>query len=135
MSQFINPLVGGILIGLAATLLLLFKGKIFGITGIVAGLFKAPSRDSYWRGAIILGLLTGSYFVSLILPTYFDYEVKASITKMIVAGFLVGFGTRLGSGCTSGHGVCGLPQLSLRSLSATIVFMSAGVLTVFIFGA
>jgi uncharacterized membrane protein YedE/YeeE len=134
MNQFMNPLLGGVLIGLAATLLLLFKGKIFGITGILAGLFNKYTSDTYWRIAIVLGLLSGSYFTSIFFPEFFDYQINSSTTKMIIAGFLVGFGTRLGSGCTSGHGVCGLPRFSIRSLIATLTFMGAGILTVYIFG-
>lgn len=135
MNQFFSPLIGGIIIGLAATLLLLFKGRIFGITGILAGLFEKTGRDTVWRLAIILGLISGSYMVSLFAPEFFDYEVKTSSMQMIVAGFLVGFGTRLGSGCTSGHGVCGLPRLSVRSLCATATFMIFGIITVYFVGA
>ena len=127
-------LIGGLIIGLAATLLLLLKGRIFGITGIVAGILTKPSGDSAWRVSIIAGLLVGSWVVSLFSPSLFEYRFDTPLIWMAIAGFLVGFGTRLGSGCTSGHGVCGLPRLSLRSLLATATFMLAGIITVYFRG-
>ncbi|MAZ47986.1 MAG: YeeE/YedE family protein [Halobacteriovoraceae bacterium] len=125
-------LVGGVIIGLSATLLLLLNGRIFGVTGIVAGLFNRPGPDLIWRSAIVLGLVLGSWLLSYVAPELFIYEFKTPLPVMALAGFLVGFGTRLGSGCTSGHGVCGLPRLSLRSMAATGVFMGFGILTVYL---
>ncbi len=132
---FVGPLIGGILIGLAASLLLLFQGRIFGITGIIAGCLSTSFKEAGWRWMIVLGLITGSFFVSLIDSSYFDYTFPASTGRMVVAGLLVGFGTRLGSGCTSGHGVCGLARLSIRSIVATLMFMFTGMVTVWIMGA
>lgn len=129
-----NALWGGVLIGLAATLLLLFKGRIFGVTGIVAGLLQKPNSDTSWRVAVVAGLMLGSFIMFQVNPHLFNYEFNTPLPLMALGGFLVGFGTRLGSGCTSGHGVCGLPRLSPRSLVATGVFMGFGILTVYIIG-
>ncbi len=134
MHEFLPPLIGGILIGLAASLLLLFKGRIFGITGILFGTITKNSLERNWRLAIIAGLLTGGFFVYQFDSSYFDYEFNSSLSQMAIAGFLVGLGTRLGSGCTSGHGVCGLARLSKRSLAATLTFMAAGIVTVWLVG-
>ncbi len=131
--DWISALIGGVLIGLSASLLLLFKGKIFGVTGIMAGAFFGSGSDRSWRIANIIGLLSGAWFVHLVAPQYFAYEFKGPLWMMIVAGLLVGFGTRLGSGCTSGHGICGLPRLSIRSLVAVCTFMSTGAITVYLF--
>ncbi len=131
----IYPLIGGLLIGLAATLLLLFKGRIFGVTGIVSQLLEKPTRENDWRVALVPGILTGSFGVFLFRPDFFQYQIPSSLFEMVIAGGLVGFGTRLGSGCTSGHGVCGLPRLSLRSLVATLSFMIVGIITVYLRGA
>lgn len=130
----VKALLGGVLIGLAATLLLLFKGRIFGVTGIVSGLLQKPNADTAWRAATVLGLMLGSFIMYQVNPNLFNYEFNTPLPLMALAGFLVGFGTRLGSGCTSGHGVCGLPRLSLRSLAATLTFMVVGVITVYIMG-
>ena len=130
----IIALIGGVIIGLAATLLLLFQGRIFGITGILAGVLSRPSSDTYWRVSIMVGLVSGSWVLSYFAPQLFTYEFKTPLPLMALAGFLVGFGTRLGSGCTSGHGVCGLPRLSMRSIIATGTFMFFGVVTVFVMG-
>ena len=129
-----NALIGGLLIGVTASLLLLIKGRIFGVTGILAGLLQKPDHDSWWRFAIVMGLMTGSAMMYLIDPTWFDYKFQTNLPSMALAGFLVGFGTRLGSGCTSGHGVCGLPRFSLRSLIATTIFMLTAMATVFLRG-
>lgn len=131
--EWVKPLVGGALIGLAASLLLLLQGRIFGVTGIIAGSLFNTGEERKWRIATILGLMTGAAFVHFINPNYFQYSFKGEIWMMIVAGLLVGFGTRLGSGCTSGHGICGLPRLSIRSLVAVCTFMATGAITVYIF--
>lgn len=128
---WLYPLIGGSLIGLAASLLLLFQGRIFGITGIVSGALF--TKDRAWRVSIIVGLMTGSIFVYLLRPDFFQYEFKTPIYWMAIAGLFVGFGTRLGSGCTSGHGICGLPRLSIRSLVAVLSFMLSGGITVYLF--
>ncbi|MCM8595361.1 YeeE/YedE family protein [Accumulibacter sp.] len=127
-----SALAGGALIGLAAALLILLEGRIAGISGIIGGLLHSPSRgDSAWRLAFALGLVAAPllYRVLAALP---ESRIDAGWGTLVVAGALVGFGSRLGSGCTSGHGVCGLSRLSPRSLVATLVFMSAGFATVFV---
>ena len=124
-------LAGGLLIGAAATMLLLLNGRIAGISGIVGGLFRPKAGDLIWRLAFVLGLLAAplAYRIFATLPAP---RIDASTGVLIAAGLLVGLGTRYGSGCTSGHGVCGLSRLSLRSLAATLSFMAAGVATVFV---
>ncbi len=130
-SQFTpwSALAGGMLIGLATALLLLFKGRIAGISGILGNLLKAPGRDHPWRLVFLAGLLVSPVLYGLVSPLP-EAMVSASGATLILAGLLVGFGSRLGAGCTSGHGICGLSRLSLRSLLATMTFMLAGMLTV-----
>jgi uncharacterized membrane protein YedE/YeeE len=125
-----QSLAGGLLIGLAASLLLFFNGRIAGISGIVGGLLRPVKGDVSWRVAFISGLMVSS-FVYLIARPLPVSIIDADIATLIIAGVLVGFGTRYGSGCTSGHGVCGLSRGSLRSFVATTLFMAAGVLTVY----
>lgn len=125
-------LAGGMLIGLAAAILILFNGRIAGISGIVGGLIaRSPSSEQRWRLLFLLGLLLSPWLwrMAADLP---PAEVGAGSATLVVAGLLVGLGTRYGSGCTSGHGVCGLSRGSLRSLLATALFMGAGFATVFI---
>jgi uncharacterized membrane protein YedE/YeeE len=122
---------GGVLIGLAAAILLLFNGRIAGISGVVGGLL-APVRDDVgWRVAFVLGLV-GAPGAWLLLAAPPALQVDASWGALVVAGLLVGIGTRYASGCTSGHGVCGLSRLSPRSLVATLTFMAAGFATVYL---
>jgi uncharacterized membrane protein YedE/YeeE len=130
MESIINAAIGGSIIGLSASMLLLFKGKIFGVSGILGMSLGKINADGVWRLFVLAGLVTGSWAVYAIAPQYFDYEVKANLNQSIVAGLLVGFGTRLGSGCTSGHGICGLPRFSKRSFAAVMTFMLAGGITV-----
>ena len=126
-----SSLTGGLLIGAATAMLLLFNGRIAGISGIVGGLMRPVAGDIGWRMAFVLGLLGAPLMYGLAagLPAV---RVDADVTTLVVAGLLVGVGTRYGSGCTSGHGVCGLSRLSPRSLAATASFMLAGFVTVFI---
>jgi hypothetical protein len=126
-----RALAGGLLIGLSATLLYFLSGRIAGISGIAGGLFSSTGNEFGWRARFLLGLLGGGALVTL-LGGGVPLEFRASPIITIVAGLLVGFGTRLGSGCTSGHGVCGLARLSRRSLVALLVFMGMAVLTVFV---
>lgn len=124
-------LAGGVLIGLAAAVLLLFNGRIAGISGIVGGLLQRTPGPVGWRMAFVLGLVVAPVLwtaVSVMPPV----EIEASHGVLVLAGLIVGFGTRLGSGCTSGHGVCGLSRLSPRSLAATLIFMAAGFVTVYL---
>lgn len=126
-----SSLAGGLLIGVAAAMFLLFNGRIAGISGIIGGLLRPAAGDIGWRIAFVAGLLGAPvvYGLAARLP---PVHVDANVTTLIVAGLLVGAGTRYGSGCTSGHGVCGLSRLSPRSMVATAAFMLAGFVTVFI---
>ncbi len=122
---------GGALIGLSAALFVLFNGRIAGISGILGGLLQWPKGDIAWRVAFLAGLVGAPLVYALAAPLP-AVRVDAGTTTLVVAGLLVGIGTRYGSGCTSGHGVCGLSRLSPRSLVATGAFMAAGFVTVFI---
>jgi len=124
-------LAGGLIIGLAAAMLVLFNGRIAGISGILGGLLSLPRHDMAWRIAFLAGLL-----VAPIIATLFDEppvaQISASWPEVLLAGLLVGAGTRYASGCTSGHGVCGISRGSVRSVVATLTFMLAGLITVFV---
>ncbi len=126
-----SALSGGVLIGLAAAGFVLLNGRIAGISGILGGLLAAPGSDRTWRIAFLAGMLITPLTVWALfsLPAI---EINAGLPIIIVAGLLVGIGTRYGSGCTSGHGVCGLSRLSPRSMVATIAFMTAGFVTVYL---
>ena len=126
-----TALIGGMLIGLAAAMFALFNGRIAGISGVLGGLFKPTRGDIGWRLAFIGGLV-GASLVYRLFATLPAVQIDASYAALVVAGLLVGVGTRYGSGCTSGHGVCGLSRLSPRSLVATLAFMGAGFVTVFV---
>ncbi|MFC6979973.1 YeeE/YedE family protein [Microbulbifer taiwanensis] len=125
-----SALAGGALIGLASALLLLLNGRIAGISGILGGLIDRTAGETGWRRAFVLGLLL-SPLVWLLFAALPPIRIEAGYPLLIAAGLLVGIGTRYGSGCTSGHGVCGLSRLSPRSLVATLGFMGAGFATVF----
>lgn len=128
------------LIGAAAVVLFWFNGRMMGVSGIVSRLlgphaghsllFAKPDQDYWWRAAFIVGLVSGGFLYQLKFPV--TVVIGASGLNLIVAGLLVGFGTVMGSGCTSGHGICGMARLSKRSIAATIVFMTAGILTVWL---
>ena len=126
-----TSLAGGVLIGLAAALFLLFNGRIAGISGILGGLLDWPRGDIAWRIAFLLGLIGAPLVYGMFAPLP-AVQVDAGAATLVVAGLLVGIGTRYGAGCTSGHGVCGLSRRSPRSLVATLAFMAAGFITVFI---
>jgi hypothetical protein len=127
----ISALVGGLLIGLAACILLLFNGRIAGISGILGGVVVPRPGEVSWRLWFLAGLLGGGLVAARFLPGAFGDAPAVPMSAIVVAGFLVGFGTRLSNGCTSGHGVCGLGRLSKRSLAATLTFMAAGAVSVF----
>jgi uncharacterized membrane protein YedE/YeeE len=110
----------------------LLDGKIAGISGILAGVLKPVRGDTLWRICFLAGLLAGGMLLRIFLPTAFDFGIIRPLPMLIIAGLLVGFGTRLGSGCTSGHGVCGISRLSPRSLVATGTFIIAGALVVYL---
>jgi len=128
----IASLLGGMLIGLSASAILLPNGRIAGISGIMAGVLKPVRGDALWRSCFLGGLFAGGLLLRVILPQAFDFGIVRPLPMLIIAGLLVGFGTRLGSGCTSGHGVCGISRLSPRSLVATITFIATGALVVLI---
>jgi uncharacterized membrane protein YedE/YeeE len=124
-------LTGGIVLGLAAALFILVNGRILGISGIVGGLLRPLKGDVVWRLTFAAGVLAAPLAWQLV-ATPAAPRIDASLPTIVIAGLLVGFGTRYGSGCTSGHGVCGLSRLSPRSMVATLAFMAAGFATVFI---
>ncbi|MBA3617318.1 MAG: YeeE/YedE family protein [Actinomycetota bacterium] len=128
----VSGLLGGLLIGLAAAVLLLLNGRISGISGIVGGLVAPRSAEVGWRVVFIAGLLLGALGYMLATGGHFPVGMQASMPILIVAGLLVGFGTRLGSGCTSGHGLCGIARLSKRSIVASAVFFGVAIITVFL---
>ena len=122
---------GGVLIGVAVAILLFFNGRIAGISGILGGLFNFKKHDTAWRLAFLAGLVFSASIWRLVadLPAI---QLDASLSTIFVAGILVGVGTSFASGCTSGHGVCGLSRISPRSLVATLIFMTTGMVTVFV---
>lgn len=130
-----SSLAGGVLIGLAAALMVVLLGRIAGISGILGGLLQKATWGSVrqwgWRAAFVAGMLLAPLLWQMFAPLP-AMQMPSNPMLIISAGLLVGFGTRLGSGCTSGHGVCGLSRLSIRSLAATLMFMATGVATVFI---
>jgi hypothetical protein len=131
-ANFYGGLFGGALIGLAAALLLLINGRIAGISGILGGLMIANSTsERLWRGAFVIGLMGGAAVYAW-LRGALPMQLQAGNSLLLLAGLLVGFGTRLGSGCTSGHGICGMARRSPRSLAATSTFIACGVLTVYL---
>ena len=116
------------LIGAAAVLLFWFNGRIMGVSAISSKLLGKPDKDFLWRLAFVLGLVVGGFLYQLKFPVV--AVIKADVGTLIIAGLLVGFGTVLGNGCTSGHGICGMARFSKRSIAATLSFMAAGILTV-----
>lgn len=125
-----SALAGGAIIGFAAMLFALFNGRVTGISGIVGGLLRPSLPDAPWRAAFLAGLIVAPIVYRLFAGPP-NLTIDANYPTLVLAGILVGLGTRYGSGCTSGHGVCGLSRLSLRSLVATLAFMAAGFATVF----
>ena len=132
LASFVSPLAGGLLIGLAAALLLLTDGRVAGISGVVGGLVE-PSPDGVaWRAWFVGGLLLGAVALRVLAPCVFGTGPSASLGTLAVAGALVGYGTRLSNGCTSGHGVCGLSRRSPRSLVAVMTFMGIAIAVVYV---
>jgi uncharacterized membrane protein YedE/YeeE len=127
-------LLGGIVLGLASAIFILFNGRILGISGILGGLMSPRAGDIGWRVSFFLGMAAAPTVFALLAPAGLlsAQRIDSSYGLIVVAGLLVGLGTRYGSGCTSGHGVCGLSRLSPRSLVATLTFMGAGFATVFV---
>jgi uncharacterized membrane protein YedE/YeeE len=126
-----SALIGGLILGIAAVIFILINGRITGISGILGGLLSPTQGDVWWRVAFIAGLIMAPLIYSL-FTTLPPIQIDASYPLLIIAGLIVGIGTRYGSGCTSGHGICGISRLSPRSLVATAAFMAAGFITVFI---
>lgn len=131
-STLLAPIVGGILIGLGASALMLFNGKIAGVSGIFGGLLQPKAGDFAWRSAFVAGIVVGGVILYLLRPDLFGVGVERSLPVVVLGGLLVGFGARLGSGCTSGHGVCGIARLGPRSLVATAMFIGTGAISAFI---
>lgn len=133
MAEFnwVSALLGGALIGISATVLLAFNGKIAGISGIVNGAMRFE-RSEVWRWLFLIGMLAGGALYEYGLASQPTPTSTFSPWAMVIGGLLVGFGTRMGSGCTSGHGVCGLGRLSARSLAAVLTFLATGFVTVFV---
>jgi uncharacterized membrane protein YedE/YeeE len=125
-----NSLAGGALIGIAVTLMLLFNGRVTGISGILASSIAVPGKEGLWRWTFLLGMLGGGGLMFNLNPELFVNLTTRGTVAIAAAGLLVGYGTVMGSGCTSGHGVCGISRLSVRSLLATLTFMLFGFLTV-----
>ena len=130
LMLFTKPLVGGVLLGCSALLLLLANGRVAGISGILGGILTAPKSDKLWRLLFIAGMIAGG---ALAAP-YGDMpqELASNSALLALAGLFVGVGTRMGNGCTSGHGICGIGRLSIRSVVATVVFMAVAGITVFV---
>lgn len=126
-------LMGGAIIGLAVSLMLIFNGRVTGISGIVSGVLSPVKNDTFWRVAFVMGLFTGGLILHLFKPEVFKLSDNVGMMDYAVAGFFVGFGTLLGNGCTSGHGVCGISRLSIRSILATVTFISFGIIGLLIF--
>lgn len=127
-----SALGGGALIGISVTLLLLFNGRIAGISGIMNGVFFAPKNDRLWRLIFLLGLVLGAVIFQLVRPDFNIPRQHYPLFLLGAGGILIGIGTRMSGGCTSGHGICGIANLSIRSLIATLTFMVAGMITVYI---
>lgn len=127
-----SALAGGVLIGIAAAMFVLLNGRIAGISGVLGGLLSPSRGDVAWRIAFVIGLIAAPLMYRVVVADLPKPDIDASWAALIAAGLLVGLGTRYGSGCTSGHGVCGLSRLSPRSLAATAAFMGAGFAAVFV---
>jgi uncharacterized membrane protein YedE/YeeE len=132
-SEWMNALMGGLLIGTSVSLMLYWNGRVTGISGIINGVLSPLKGDTLWRSLFLVGLFFGGLVMKQLNPQVFSNTLATETWTTVVAGLLVGFGTIMGSGCTSGHGVCGISRLSIRSIVATGVFMVAGVLAVAIF--
>ena len=132
MTEFeiLMPLTGGIIIGIAASMMLLFNGKVAGVSGIFGGMLFQQGKERAWQLSFIAGLIAGGILLYIINAEFFENSSGRGLLTAIIAGLLVGIGTRVGGGCTSGHGVCGIGRLSGRSLVATVTFVIAGMVTV-----
>ena len=127
----LSATAGGVLIGISVTLLLLFNGRIGGVSGIMNGALFAPKGDRIWRLTFLVGLVLGAFIFHLLAPDFTVLRQGYPLLLLGLGGFLIGLGTRMGGGCTSGHGICGIANLSIRSLIATLTFMATGMITVY----
>jgi len=137
MATEFTPLLsaaGGALIGVAASMMLLLQGRVAGISGIVGGLFTPRAGDVGWRVAFVVGLLLAGVVANVVAPHTLAANIDRAPWMVVVAGLLVGVGTRIGSGCTSGHGVCGLSRLSPRSLASVVTFIAVGMVVAVVVG-
>ncbi len=132
-QDWINALFGGVIIGISVSLMLLWSGRVTGISGIINGTLVPLKGDTAWRILFLVGLFTGGLALRALNPDIFSAVLPTETWTTVVAGLLVGFGTILGSGCTSGHGVCGISRMSPRSLVATVIFIAAGIMAVVVF--
>lgn len=132
MTTWMIALAGGVLIGLSATLLLWLNGRVAGVSGILNGVLFPNAGDVSWRAMFLLGLIVAAGLYMALVPGAPLPRTDYSRVALVVAGLLVGFGTRMGNGCTSGHGVCGLGRLSMRSLAAVLTFMATAIATTFV---
>ena len=128
----VSALIGGALIGASASMMLALNGRITGISGIVGGLIRRQRGEVSWRATFLAGLLVGGVLLALAYPRALPSASTTPLALTVVAGLLVGFGTQLGGGCTSGHGVCGISRFSKRSILATMTFMATGALAAFV---
>lgn len=128
----VSALLGGALIGLSVTILLIYNGRMAGISGIMNGVFNSPKAEMQWGILFLAGLILGALLFKIFSPGSVFIREDYPIGLLAGGGFLVGFGTRMGSGCTSGHGICGIANLSKRSIIATLTFMTSGLVTVYI---
>jgi len=128
--EIIKPLIGGVLIGFASALLMLVRGRIAGVSGIYEGILRPQSGDILWRFLFIFGLVVGGFTMQAMMPEQFNLETSRSIELIALAGLFVGLGVHIGCGCTSGHGVCGISRISMRSIAAVPTFMGVGALVV-----
>lgn len=131
--NILAPLIGGAAIGLAASLMLWANGRVMGVSGILGGVLKPKAKDTLWRVLFLVGILIGSFIIPKLGFSIMTIPFERGISAAIFGGLLVGIGTTIGNGCTSGHGVCGISRLSPRSLAATAVFMTLGILSVSLF--
>lgn len=131
--EWMSALVGGAIIGIAVSVMLLFNGRVTGISGIINGALTPQRGDTLWRVLFIAGLVLGGFSLKILNPTVFQGDLGTPEWTTVVAGLFVGFGTIMGSGCTSGHGVCGISRMSIRSIVSTVTFIAAGVAGVALF--
>lgn len=131
-GSLVAALAGGMIIGLAAVLMLALNGRIMGVSGIAAGMLQPANSDRGLRALFLVGMLAGGLLVARWLPGALPGAISPNLAMLAGAGLLVGFGTRLGGGCTSGHGVCGMSRLSPRSITATLIFIVFAMVTVFV---